>query len=91
MPATTRVEVPHRAVVIENRGGAGGNVGAAAVARAAPVGYTLLLNVSSHVINTSLTGNLPYGPIRDLSPISELASYMLVLVLHASAPTTLPW
>src|SRR5689334_17403678 len=47
-------------VVVENRGGAGGNVGAAVVARAAPDGYTLLLNASSHVINASLADNLPY-------------------------------
>jgi tripartite-type tricarboxylate transporter receptor subunit TctC len=75
-------------VVVENRAGAGGNVGAAAVARAAPDGYTLLLNASSHVINASLTENLPYDPIRDFSAISEVASYMLVLVLHPSAPPT---
>jgi tripartite-type tricarboxylate transporter receptor subunit TctC len=75
-------------VVIENRGGAGGNVGAAAVARAAPDGYTLLLNASSHVINASLTENLPYDPIKDFTPISEVASYMLVLVVHPSAPPT---
>jgi tripartite-type tricarboxylate transporter receptor subunit TctC len=75
-------------VVIENRGGAGGNVGAAAVARAAPDGYTLLLNASSHVINASLTENLPYDAIKDFTPISEVASYMLVLVLHPSAPPT---
>ena len=75
-------------VVIENRGGAGGNVGAAAVARAAPDGYTLLLNASSHVINASLTEDLPYDPIKDFTPISEVASYMLVLVLHPSAPPT---
>jgi tripartite-type tricarboxylate transporter receptor subunit TctC len=75
-------------VVIENRGGAGGNVGAAAVARAAPDGYTLLLNASSHVINASLTEGLPYDPIKDFTPISEVASYMLVLVLHPSAPPT---
>src|SRR5262245_58686738 len=52
-------------VVIENRGGAGGNVGAAVVARAAPDGYTFLLNASSHVINASLTENLSYDPIKD--------------------------
>src|SRR6185503_16542314 len=61
-------------VIIENRGGAGGNVGAAVVARAAPDGYTLLLNASSHVINASLTENLPYDPIKDFTPISEVAS-----------------
>jgi tripartite-type tricarboxylate transporter receptor subunit TctC len=75
-------------VVIENRGGAGGNVGAAAVARAPADGYTLLLNASSHVINASLTENLPYDPIKDFTPISEVASYMLVLVVHPSAPAT---
>ena len=73
-------------VVIENRGGAGGNVGAAAVARATPDGYTLLLNASSHVINASLAENLPYDPIKDFTPISEVASYMLVLVVHPSVP-----
>ena len=75
-------------VIIENRGGAGGNVGAAAVARAAPDGYTLLLNASSHVINASLSENLSYDPIQDFTPISEVASYMLVLVLHPSVPVT---
>ena len=73
-----------QAVIIENRGGAGGNIGAAVVARAAPDGYTLLLNASSHVINASLTENLPYDPIKDFTAISEVASYMLVLVLHPS-------
>jgi len=75
-------------VIIENRSGAGGNVGAAAVARAAPDGYTLLLNASSHVINASLSENLPYDPIKNFTPISEVASYMLVLVLHPSVPAT---
>jgi tripartite-type tricarboxylate transporter receptor subunit TctC len=75
-------------VVIENRGGAGGNVGANVVARSAPDGYTLLLNASSHVINASLTAGLPYDPIKDFTPISEVASYMLVLVVHPSAPPT---
>jgi tripartite-type tricarboxylate transporter receptor subunit TctC len=77
-----------QAVVIENRGGAGGNIGAAVVARAAPDGYTLLLNASSHVINASLTENLSYDPIKDFTPISEVASYMLVLVVHPSLPAS---
>ena len=75
-------------VVIENRGGAGGNVAAAAVARAVPDGYTLLLNNSSHVVNASLADALPYDPVRDFTPISEVAAYMLVLVVHPSMPVT---
>jgi tripartite-type tricarboxylate transporter receptor subunit TctC len=75
-------------VVIENRAGAGGNVAAAAVARAAPDGYTLLLNASSHVINASLFESLPYDPIKDFTPITELASYMLVLAVNPSVPAT---
>jgi tripartite-type tricarboxylate transporter receptor subunit TctC len=75
-------------VVVENRGGAGGNLGAEVVARAAPDGYTLLLNASSHVINASLYERLPYDPIKDFTPVSEVASYMLVLVVHPSLPAT---
>jgi tripartite-type tricarboxylate transporter receptor subunit TctC len=75
-------------VIIENRGGAGGNLGAEVVARAAPDGYTLLLNASSHVINASLYEKLPYDPIKDFTPVSEVASYMLVLVVHPSLPPT---
>ena len=73
-------------LIIENRAGAGGNIGAEYVARAAPDGYTLLLNASSHVINGSLYAKLPYDPVRDFTPISEVASYMLVLVTHPSVP-----
>ena len=78
-------------VIVENVGGAGGNVGAGMVARAPADGYTLLLNASSHIINASLYDNLPYDAIKDFSPVSEVASYMLVLVLHPSVPAaTLP-
>jgi tripartite-type tricarboxylate transporter receptor subunit TctC len=73
-------------VIVENRGGAGGNIGAALVARAAPDGYTLLLNASSHVINASLSKDLAYDPIRDFTAISEVASYMLLFVVHPSVP-----
>ena len=75
-------------VIIENRGGAGGNLGAEVVARSAPDGYTLLLNASNHVINASLYDKLPYDPIKDFTPVSEVASYMLVLVVHPSVPAT---
>ena len=73
-------------VVIENRGGAGGNLGAELAARAAPDGYTLLINPSNHVINASLYAKLAYDPLADFTPLAEVASYMLVLVVHPSVP-----
>jgi tripartite-type tricarboxylate transporter receptor subunit TctC len=73
-------------VLIDNRGGAAGNIGAEAVAKSAPNGYTLLINASSHVINASIYTKLPYDPIKDFTPITEVASYMLVLVVHPSLP-----
>jgi len=74
------------AVIVENRGGAGGNIGAEAVAKAAPDGYTLLLNASNHIINAALYEKLPFDPIKDFTPITAVASYMLVLVVHPSVP-----
>jgi tripartite-type tricarboxylate transporter receptor subunit TctC len=73
-------------VVVENRGGAGGNIGAELAARAAPDGYTLLVNPSNHVINVSLYATLAYDPLADFIPLTEMASYMLVLVVHPSVP-----
>src|SRR5260221_13266115 len=75
-------------VVIENRAGAAGNIGAEFVARSAADGYTLLLNASSHVINGSMYAKLPYDPVKDFTPVTEVASYMLVLVVHPSVPAT---
>ena len=74
-------------VVIDNRPGAGGVVGAEAAARAAADGYTLFLGgVGSHAINPNLHTNLTYDPIRDFQPISLIASAPLVLVVHPSVP-----
>lgn len=75
-----------QSVIIDNRGGAAGNIGAEAVAKSPPNGYTLLINASSHVINASIYPKLPYDPIKDFTPVTEVASYMLVLVVHPSLP-----
>lgn len=73
--------------VIENRGGAGGIVGAEAVARSAPDGYTLLFAGSqTHAINLSLYRSLPYDPVADFTPVARLASQPMVLVVPASLP-----
>src|SRR5690349_7233109 len=63
-------------VVVENRAGAGGNVGSEAVAKAAPDGYTILMaNVAPIAINVTLYSSLPYDPTRDFAPITLLASF----------------
>lgn len=73
-------------VIVENRPGAGGTIGVEAVAKAAPDGYTLLVIQSSITINPSLQPKIPYDPVRDLEPISKMASYMFFLVAHPSLP-----
>ena len=73
-------------VVVENRAGAAGNIGSDMTAKASPDGYTLLLIASSHVINSALYDKLPYDPIKDFTPISQVAYYSLVLVAHPSVP-----
>jgi len=77
-----------QSVVIDNRGGAAGNIGAEFVAKSAADGYTLLLNATSHVVNASMYSKLAFDPIKDFSPVTEVASYMLVLVVHPSVPAT---
>jgi tripartite-type tricarboxylate transporter receptor subunit TctC len=73
--------------VIENRPGAGTNIGAAAVARAAPDGYTLLMATSSTMsINSSIYKSLPFDPIKDLVPVVLYARVPFVLVVNPSSP-----
>ncbi|SNT11512.1 Tripartite-type tricarboxylate transporter, receptor component TctC [Noviherbaspirillum humi] len=71
-------------VIIDNRPGAGGNIGTAAAARSAPDGYTLLLgHTGTLAINPGLYGaNLPYDPLKDFEPVSMVASTPLVLAVH---------
>ena len=73
-------------VVIENRPGAGGNIGNEMVARAAPDGYTLLLTQSGIVVNQFLYPKLNYDPVADLAPVSLLALVPNVMVVPASSP-----
>jgi tripartite-type tricarboxylate transporter receptor subunit TctC len=75
-------------IVIDSRGGAGGNLGTALAAKAPPDGYTLLLGVISPLaINVSLYGNkLPYNPVRDFAPISLITKVPQVISLHPSVP-----
>lgn len=76
-------EILGQAVIIDNRAGAGGTIGAETAARAAPDGYTLFLGgVGSHAINPNLQKNLPYDPIKDFAPIVLLARAPMVLVAH---------
>ena len=77
-----------QSVVIDNRAGAAGNIGAEFVARSTADGYTLLLNATSHVVNASMYAKLAFDPFRDFTPVTEVASYMLVLVVHPSVPVT---
>jgi tripartite-type tricarboxylate transporter receptor subunit TctC len=72
-----------QSVVVDNRGGAGGNIGNDLVAKATPDGYTLLVTTEGAItISPSLYGSLPYNAIRDLSPITQLIKYANVLALN---------
>jgi tripartite-type tricarboxylate transporter receptor subunit TctC len=74
-------------VVIENRAGASGNIGADAVAKAAPDGTTIgIATASTHAVAASLSANLPYDPIKDFAPIGMIGSQPYVLVLYPSLP-----
>ncbi|BEP47147.1 MULTISPECIES: tripartite tricarboxylate transporter substrate binding protein [Variovorax] len=74
-------------VVVDNRAGAGGNVGSDLVAKAPADGYTLVMGVTgSHAINTSLYSRMPYDPVADFVAISQVAVVPNVLVVHPSVP-----
>ena len=74
-----------QSVMVENRAGAGGTVGADAVAKSAPDGYTLLVNSSAHAANAALYSKLPYDPQKDFVEIAPIATQPFVLVAGASS------
>src|SRR5687767_14659310 len=73
-------------VVTENRGGAGGNVGAEAAARSAPDGYTIVLVAPSLAISPTLYSKINYDPVKDFAPISLVATVPNVMVTQPSLP-----
>ena len=77
----------HQPVVIDNRPGAGGNIGAARVAKSAPDGYTLVMGtVGTHAINMSLYKDTGYDNVKDFAPISRVANVPNVLEVNVDAP-----
>jgi tripartite-type tricarboxylate transporter receptor subunit TctC len=76
-------------VIIDNRGGAGGSVGANAVAKASSDAYTLLMGtVGTHAISPTLYKKLPYDAVRDFTPIALVASAPVTIVMHPSQPAS---
>ena len=76
-----------QSVVVENRSGAGGNIGADVVAKSAPDGYTLVMGtVGTHAINVSLYSKMPYDAVRDFAPVAFVAEAESLLVAHPSVP-----
>lgn len=75
-----------QSVVVENRPGAGGNIGAEVVAKAAPDGHVLLLSASSVAINPSLYKSMPFDTIKELAPIGLVGTAPNILVVHPSLP-----
>jgi tripartite-type tricarboxylate transporter receptor subunit TctC len=74
-------------VVVENRTGAGGNIAAEMVAKAAPDGYTLVMgSIGTHAVNVSLFSKLPYDPVRDFAPIALAVDAEGLLAVHPSVP-----
>src|SRR5215213_6848372 len=79
-------EIWGQPVVPENRAGAGGSIGSAAVAKAAPDGYTLLINSNAHSVNPAIYAKLPYDTLKDFTEIAPLAIQPNVLVVSSGSP-----
>ena len=86
--ATSLQQALHQNVIIDNRVGGGGNIGIAYVARANPDGHTLLFTSTAIAVNPGLFANLPYDPIKDFTPISEIVNAPNVLFVRPDSGIT---
>jgi tripartite-type tricarboxylate transporter receptor subunit TctC len=84
--ATALPETLGQQVIVDNRAGAAGNIGAELAAKASPDGYTMLLVILGHAANVTLYRNLPYDLVRDFAPVTQLASTPSIVVVHPSLP-----
>jgi len=75
-----------RTVIVENKSGAGGNIAADTVAKSPPDGSNLLVSFTSHTINATLYPRLPYDPLADFTPLTQLVTSSSLLVAHPSLP-----
>jgi tripartite-type tricarboxylate transporter receptor subunit TctC len=75
-----------RPVLVENQGGAGGTIGAATVARAAPDGHTLLLHATGHAVSRVLYPSFPFDPVRDFAPVGLIGLQPFVVAVHPGVP-----
>ncbi|WP_326540959.1 Bug family tripartite tricarboxylate transporter substrate binding protein [Pseudorhodoferax sp.] len=84
VPLGERLQQP---VVVENRTGAGGNIAADLVAKAAPDGYTLVMgSIGTHATNALIYASMPYDPVQDFAPVALVGVATLVLVVHPALP-----
>jgi tripartite-type tricarboxylate transporter receptor subunit TctC len=83
--ATKVTDLWGQQAVADNRGGAGGSIASALVAKATPDGYTLLINSNAHVVNPSMYAKLPYDTLRDFTDIMPLVAQPNVLVVNSSS------
>ena len=78
--------VVNQQVVIDNRGGAGGNIAAEIVAKSPADGYTLIVVTASHATNPFLYKKMNYDPVKDFSPVTQLTSQPYIFIVHPSVP-----